>query len=304
MSLRHAALRLGCRVFGKPRLRRAQRPEPLRAHFDKVALLLGGSRRGVVEADQTHPFAARLVAPTGTQGDGVILYVHGGGYIAGSPWTHRGVMRALVRATGYRVVAPVYALGPEAVFPQAQDDMRRAWDGLVAGGVDPARIVLAGDSAGGGLALSLLASLLAKGQRPAGLVAFSPWTDLSGSGASLRDNAQSDPLFPAERMADLVGFAAPGADPKDPRLSPLFADFNQPPPVLIQYSEAELLRDDATRMADVLRAGGGDVVLQSWPDTVHAWQVFHDLTPEGTAAIGKAAAFMRGCLGPPSDRQP
>jgi len=233
------------------------------------------------------------------QGDDVLLYFHGGGYIAGSPWTHRGLIRALVRATGCRVVAPVYGLGPEAPFPAAQDDARRAWDGLVKGEVDQGRIILGGDSAGGGLALSLLASLLAEGQRPAGLIAFSPWTDLSGSGASHVANAATDPLFPPERLPDLVGFAAPGADPRDPRLSPLFARFDAPPPVLIHYSATEILRDDALRMAEVLRAGGGRVTLQCWPDTVHAWHVFHDLIPEGTEAIAQAGAFVRAILALP-----
>jgi acetyl esterase/lipase len=297
MSLRARLLNGACRVFGKPRLRRAQRPEPLRKHFEMVGWLIGGSARGVVERDQDAPFKARLLDPESGAADAVVLYFHGGGYIAGSPFTHRGLGRALVRATGCPLVMPVYGIGPEKPFPAAQDDARRAWDGLVAQGVDPARIVLGGDSAGGGLALSLLASLLADGQRPAAVIAFSPWTDLSGSGASHVANAASDPLFPPERLPDLVGFAAPGTDPKDPRLSPLFAQFNAPPPVLIHYSETEILRDDSLRMADVLRAGGGEVTLQSWPDTVHAWHVFHDLIPEGTEAIAQAGDFVRATLG-------
>lgn len=269
----------------------------MRAQFARLALILGGSRRGVVETTQHAPFEARLVAPVVPEVDGVLLYFHGGGYIAGSPWTHRGLIRALVRETGCRVVAPVYGLGPEAPFPSAQIDARQAWDGLVAGGVDPGRVILGGDSAGGGLALSLLAAVLADGQTPAGLIAFSPWTDLSGSGASLATHAATDPLFPPERLPDLVKFAAPGADPKDPRLSPLFATFERPPPVLIQHSDSEILHDDAIRMAEVLRVAGGEVVLQSWPDTLHAWQIFHDLIPEGTEAIAKAATFVRAILG-------
>ncbi len=237
-----------------------------------------------------------MAAPSGASTDGVMLYFHGGAYIAGSPWTHRGLVRALVRATGCRAVIPVYGLGPEAPFPAAQDDARRAWDGLIEGGVDPRRIVLGGDSAGGGLALSLLAGVLADRQRPAGLFAFSPWTDLSGSGPSHTTNADADPLFPPGRLDDLVSFIAPGANRTDPRLSPLFARFDRPPPVLIHYSETEILRDDATRMADVLRAAGGSVTLQSWPDTIHAWQVLHDMIPEGRQAIAKAATFIRETL--------
>jgi epsilon-lactone hydrolase len=150
------------------------------------------------------------------------------------------------------VEAPDYRLAQEAPLPAARDDAVAAWDALMAEGHGPGDIVLAGDSAGGGLALGLLSELCARATPPAGVVAFSPWTDLTFSGASVAENAARDPLLPAARAAELVGMIA-GADADDPRLSPLFAAYSGGVPVLIQASRTEILRDDAVRMADRLR---------------------------------------------------
>ncbi|MBD3765166.1 MAG: alpha/beta hydrolase fold domain-containing protein, partial [Rhodobacterales bacterium] len=134
--------------------------------------------------------------------------------------------------------------------------------------------------------------------RPAGVVLMSPWTDLTGSGASLVRNAAVDPLLPAARFADLVGFALGDHPRDDPRVSPLFAAHAGAPPVLIQHSGTEILADDSTRLAARLRDQGVAVTLGVWPDAPHAWPVLAPRLPESQAAIAQAAGFLRDCLSP------
>lgn len=295
MSLRLALVNVGARLIGKTRMRTVRKPGGQRKDFDIIGTLLGGRGRGLRQRDEPGTPPRRIVEPK-AGGRGVVLYFHGGGFIAGSPQSHIALIRALCRRSGCRIVAPDYGLGPEFPLPAAQNDARRAWDQLIAEGVAPSKIVLAGDSAGGGMALSLMAELGAEGLRPAACVAFCPWTDLTGSGASMVENARRDVLLPAERLPELIGFAVGEADLTDPRLSPLFATFHDPVPTLIQYAETEILRDDALRMADVLRDAGGTVELQGWPHAPHTWQVLGEIVPEARDAIIKAAAFIRAAL--------
>ena len=206
------------------------------------------------------------------------------------------MLARLTQAAGVAVEAPDYRLAQEAPLPAAFEDACAAWEAVIAGGLAPDRIVLGGDSAGGGLALALAAELCARQARPAGVFAFSPWTDLTLSGASHIRNAEADPLLPAARVPELVVEILGGTDPADPRVSPLFARFDSPPPVLIQASRTEILLDDALRMAERLREAGGDVELDLWPDPPHAWQIGADLLPEAREALDRAAAFARRCL--------
>ncbi len=293
MSLRLTVVNLGCRLVGKPRLRHVKRPGSQRKDFDYLGRLLGGRATGLHERNEPGAPPVLITEPEGGW-RGTILFFHGGGYIAGSPVSHRALIRTLARRSGSRIVAPDYRLGPDHRLPAALEDARAVWDQLLACGTRPEEIVLAGDSAGGGMALSLMAELGAEGVRPAACIGFCPWTDLTGSGASMVENAQRDPLLPAERLPDLIGFATtPGTDLANPRLSPLFAQFDRPAPTLIQHSQTEIVRDDTLRMAEVLRAAGGHVEVQSWPDTPHAWHIFGNALPEARDAIAKAAAFAR-----------
>lgn len=220
----------------------------------------------------------------------IVLYLHGGAYFAGSTETHKGLMGRLSRLSRVEVAAPDYRLLQVAPFPAAFDDCLTAWNHLRQGR-EPGEIIIAGDSAGGGLALALLAHVLAQGERPAGVVALSPWTDLTLSGATLGSGREV--LLPVERMAEVAAEYLAGAEARDVRASPLFATFVEPPPVMIQVGGREALRDDSERMAQVLRMAGGEVVLEVWDDCPHVWQIFDGWVPEARAALRRVAHFVQ-----------
>jgi len=191
------------------------------------------------------------------------------------------------------VVAQDYRLVLEAPFPAAFEDAVAAWDDLRGQGLGPSQILLAGDSAGGGLALALLAHLLARGERPAGLLALSPWTDLTHSGESIRRNARRDAMLPVRRTNAASEQYLAGADPTDPRASPHFAEFPNPPPVMLQVGDQEILLDDARRMAAKLEEAGGEVRLDVWEGAHHVWQLAFGFVPEAAEALRQAGAWAQ-----------
>lgn len=290
MSLRLRALTLFLRAFAKPRLRRTTDPARARRDFAHSARLFL-ARGAFSETLATKPELVRHDPPGGQTQRG-ILYFHGGGYILGSPATHRALASRLAIDTGLSVWLPDYRLAPEHPFPAAWDDADAAWVALLAMGRVPGDIVLAGESAGGGLAFALLARLCAKGTPPAGVVAFSPWVDLTGKSASLITNKARDPLMPSEAFGVLTGQVLAGHSAADPRASPLFADYPGCPPVLLQVSDTEILRDDAVNLAKRLQGFGASVTLQMWPDTPHAWQLMVGRLPEADLAVAKSAVFV------------
>ncbi len=224
--------------------------------------------------------------------DWVILYLHGGGYVVGSPVSHLGLAARLAKLTGMQVAAPDYRLAPENPAPAAFDDARAAHAALLAKGYAADRIILGGDSAGGGVVLALLADLCARGLWPAGLFALSPWTDLAMQGDSLQGNASADPLLPASRIADLVGMVSGDLSMTDPRISPLYARFDAPPPVFLQVGSVEILLDDSRRIAKALRQAGGQVELAEWPGCPHVWQMLDGYLPEARRALVDVAGFV------------
>ena len=300
MSIRLKLLSALLRGFVKPMVARALDPAALRRRFEYYARRTFRRppytlvRRITLAPNQV---ALAVTARPGTRAPRpgkALLYFHGGGFLVGSPRTHAAMLARLSRLARIEVIAPYYRLAPENPFPAAVIDARAAWDGLRARGYAPADIVLGGDSAGGNLALGLLADVLADGQRPAGLVGFSPVTDLTFSGASFKANAKRDVMLPASRSDDLLRFYLNGAPADDPRASPLFAEFDNPPPVFLQFAETEILFDDCRRMAEELRAAGGDVVCDVWPDAPHVWVIFDGYVPEAREGLRRAAHFIAG----------
>jgi acetyl esterase/lipase len=283
----------------KPHLRRVKDPATARADFARAARL--GFRdppAAFYLPDHLGDVPALWVGRGVPASDAVLLWFHGGAYVMGAPATHRGMVARLAGRAGMRAVLPDYAKAPEHPFPAALGQARAAWDALIARGYRPDRIALGGDSAGGGLMLALLADLCAEGRPPAAALGFSPWTDLTLTGASLAENADADPLLPVERVAETRDYYLAGADPRDPRASPLFAHYPSCPPVFLQAARTEVLRDDTLRLAERLRAQGAEVTLDLWDDLPHVWQIFQDWVPEATTALNRAALFLRQVFSP------
>ncbi len=305
LSWQLRGLRLAMRWLVKPRLARLLDPRAARRELEwsarlffrppPLSLWLDGSWP---RPDGTALPLARISWGQRVDRSRVILYLHGGAYVAGSPRTYRAMLAAISRHSGVPVVAPAYRLAPEAPFPAALEDARIAWRALVDSGYDPEDVVIGGDSAGGGLALSLLSELCGAGAAPAGVFLLSPWTDLTGEAPSLRENASRDPLLPAARVAEIARMYLQGRDPADPAASPLRAEFREPPPVLFQHGQDEILRDDTLRMAERLRGFGADVRVQSWAGVPHAWQIFACTLPEAREAIAQIGLHVRSWLNP------
>jgi acetyl esterase/lipase len=227
-------------------------------------------------------------------GSRVVLYLHGGGYVVGSVNTHRDLAGRLSRAAGARVLVLDYRLAPEHPFPAAVDDALAAYRWLLSDGRVPTDVAIGGDSAGGGLTLATLVALRDAGlPLPAAGVCLSPWTDLAGTGESLRTKAAVDPMVQWSRLAQMADAYLAGQDARTPLASPLYADLRDLPPLLIQVGTAETLLDDATRIAERAQAAGVDVTLEPWDDMIHVFQAFAGLLPEGQQAVERIGAFIR-----------
>lgn len=226
---------------------------------------------------------------------GTLLYLHGGGYFTCSPQTHRSITGAYAKR-GLRVFAADYRLAPEHPFPAAIEDALAVYTALLAQ-IPAASLAIGGDSAGGGLALATLLAARGKGLlMPACALLFSPWTDLAGTGESVSTNARRESMLYAPRLGECAGHYLAAADPRNPLASPLYADLSGLPPLLIQVSEMEILRDDSTRLAERARAAGVSVDLSVWRNLPHVWQVSQNFLPEARKALDLAAAFAKTAL--------
>jgi acetyl esterase/lipase len=264
---------------------RAKLPAGWRVRTEKGAILHG---EWIEPAAHSHPAASRL-----------ILYFHGGAFIAMSPASYRSITSRMAVGSEARLFGLDYPLAPEHPFPAALDEALAAYRALVALGTPPERIVILGDSAGGGLALALLVALRDAGDRlPAAAVLFSPWTDLAATGQSVIDNSDTDALFYGSWVAPVAQHYLGATPPTDPLASPVYADLTGLPPLLIQVSDTEVLLDDSRRVADNARRCGVDVTLRVWPGLPHVWQFFAPILPEARDALREAAAFVRSRLPP------
>jgi acetyl esterase/lipase len=227
-------------------------------------------------------------------GDGTILYFHGGGYFIGSPRSHGEMTARIARAAGARLFSAEYALAPEHVFPAALGDALTAYRALLAAGVDPAALAVAGDSAGGGITMATLVALRDRGEPlPACAVTLSAWADLSCSGRSYQTHVDLDPLVTPEMGRTNAATYLGGHDPRDPLASPVFADLTGLPPLLLQVGSDEMLLDDTLRLAEHARAAGVDARVSVGDGMMHVYQLLTWLVPEALPAIEDIGAFVR-----------
>jgi monoterpene epsilon-lactone hydrolase len=235
-----------------------------------------------------------LVEPERAAHPGTILYFHGGWYVLGSPNTAMSLTANLVSRTSIRSISLDYRLAPEHPFPAALDDALAAYRALLDNGVEATSIAFAGDSAGGGIAVSTCLMARDAGlPMPAAVVAFSPVLDQTHSGASRDSKAGIDPFFTREGIAYTDAMYLAGQDPNQELLSPAtLADLTGFPPLLLQVGTNELLLDDSTQMADRARAAGVDVILDVTADVPHVFQAFAGVLDEADQALDRAALFL------------
>ena len=293
-SFRARLLSAYIRAAIKPHSRRGFDVAWARRVLEKPVRRVRVTKRVLVEPIRIGAIGGEAVQPRRLDGARrTILYLHGGGYYFGSSLSYRAITFALAQAACARVVAVDYRRAPEHPFPAALEDAMAAARELCAAGVSPHDLVVCGDSAGGGLALSVLTRLRDAGEPlPACAVLFSPWTDLAATGDSLRRNGSRDPLFHSGCIAADARHYLAGEDPRNPAVSPLYADLAGLPPLLIQVSRTEILLDDSLRLARKARLSGVQTRCEIWTDLPHVWHLQHGLLPEARAAIGEAARFI------------
>ncbi len=281
------------RLTEKPMLKKAS-PEKMRRSLEVKSRLFFHPPRGTRYGKRTLGTGANRVEAVTIEGTTLtgplILYFHGGGYVFGSPDTHKAMLAKLSRLTGCPVILPRYRLAPEHSHPAPIEDGLVAYREIMD---HPGGVILGGDSAGGSLALGLLGEIIRMGlSQPLGTFAFSPLTDLTFTAPSILGNDAADVVLPGSRAAEFAEMFLRGADPKDPRCSPLFAAFTGASPVWITVGDTEILLDDSTRMADVLRAQSVDVTLRLERDLPHVWPVFQNILPEARQTLQALANWV------------
>lgn len=224
----------------------------------------------------------------------VLLFLHGGGYVAGSLASHRHMVSEAGRQCRARTLALHYRRAPEHAYPAALEDTVAGYRFLLGQGIRPENIAIAGESAGGGLIMGALLLLRDAGEPlPACAWLSCPWIDLTMSGATMASKAAADPMVSKPYLEGLAEQYLQGAAPDDPLVSPLFADLRGLPPLLIQVGSTETLLDDALRLASAAGAADVRVSVQIWPHMIHAWHLFHPVLEEGRAALGEVGAWVR-----------
>ena len=226
-----------------------------------------------------------------------VLYFHGGGYVFGSLDSHRHLASEIARDVGGRTLALHYRLAPEHPFPAPVEDAVAGYRYLLAQGIAPANIALAGDSAGGGLVVAALVAI-----RDAGLAqpscgwCISPWVDMEAIGGTMTSNASRDPTVQKDGILEIAGQYLGSADPRSPLASPLYADLRGIAPLYIQVGAVETLLDDSTRLASVAGAADVPVSLEVWPEMPHVWHLFHPQLAAGRRAIRAGASYVRAAM--------
>ncbi len=266
--------------------------EQRRKGMEKVAFRV--AEDVVIEHVTVASRAAEWLRAPGTNTQRAILYLHGGGYVMGSPNTHRSLGGEVSRAAQAAVLMIDYRLAPESPFPAAVEDGVAAFEWLIAQGFKPQNLAVAGDSAGGGLAAATLLALRdRKLPLPKAAVCISPWSDLTCTNDSYKTRAAADPMVTPDGIGNMAGVYLQGADPKNPLASPNFAELRGLPSLLIHVGRDEVLLDDSIKLHEKAKAAGVDSTLEIWDDMIHVWHAFHPMLPEGKQGIARVGTFLQ-----------
>jgi epsilon-lactone hydrolase len=284
-------------VLRQGRLDTAGEVQPLRAAFIELMArvpVAADVRQAPVDIGGV---AGIEVTVNGSESENVILYLHGGVYVIGTAASTVPLVSELVRRTGARAITLDYRLGPEHPYPAAVDDARAAYEGLLAQGVAPSHIAVAGESAGGGLAVVMLLALREAGlPLPSCAYVMSPYVDLTLSGETLAEKRDADPVLTPEGLRVRVPDYVVGADASDPHISPIFGDLTGLPPLLIHVGSHEILLSDAVRLAERAAIADVAVTLEVTPGVPHVFQGFAGLLDEAALALDRASDFIQAQL--------
>jgi acetyl esterase/lipase len=267
---------------------------PLRDTFERLAARTRPARGTRIRHATIAGVECDWVVPKICDESKVLLFLHGGAYVMGSSKTHRTMVSHIARAAGVRALIPNYRLAPEDPFPAGLEDCLAVYRQLLDSEVAAENVVIAGDSAGGGMTMATLLSLRDAGDAlPAACCLLSPWLDLAASGDSVTSRAAKDPWFKAADMPKTAAHYCLEGQIRDPLVSPLYGDMHNLPPTLIQVGDHEILLSDSTRASEKMTAAGTPVTLQVWPEMWHVFQFFIGRMPESKRAIRDIGAFFK-----------
>ncbi len=272
-------------------------PQAIRLRADKAGLFAGPCKGVRVVPVMADAVPCEWLIPGGVREGYAILYLHGGAWFMGSANTHRSLVSRIAAASSVRALVVNYRLAPEFPFPSGLEDCIAAYEWLTNNGIPAEHIVIAGDSAGGNLALAMLVALREAGKPlPAGAVALSPATDLAFTGESVRTRLKVDPIFSKGSPPSIIQDYITSHDPRDPLISPLYADLHGLPPLLLHVGDHEILLDDTVRFGDKASAAGVQSNIVVWPEMFHVFQLFTPFLPEARRAVEQIADFIRSRL--------
>ena len=270
----------------------------MRERINRIGARLSPAKGVRVDADEINGLHSEWLTPEHCADGKLLLYLHGGAYIVGGCDMHRQMVSHIAKAAQVRALLPEYRLAPENKFPAAIEDAVGVYRTLLDMGIKPDNIVIAGDSAGGGLTVGTLIKLRDAGDpMPAAAVLLSPFLDTTASGESMQTRKDRDPLFDPEQVPFVVDQYCAPDQRRLPEISPVFADVEGLPPMLIQVGDEEILLSDSERMDSRLRAAGIPVELQVWPEMWHVFQIFVGKMPEANLAVQKIGDYIRSQLG-------
>jgi acetyl esterase/lipase len=272
----------------------AKTPQEMRPVLERLFTDFPSAKQVKCEPVSAGGVKAEWITAPNAAADRAILYLYGGGYIMGSINTHRELIARLSKAAQARILALDYRLAPEHPFPAPVEDATAAYRWMLAQGLKPSRIAVAGDSAGGGLTVAALVAFRDAGlPMPAAGIPISPWVDLEAIGESMKTRSSQDPIVKPEMIREIARVYLAGQNPRSPLAAPLYADLHRLPPLLIHVGDAEALLDDSKRLAERAKAAGVDVTLEVWSEMPHVWHLFAHFLSEGQQAIDRAGEFVR-----------